>query len=206
MFDDYLDWSPEASAKGVTRVAPFVFAVSAKTPDWHCLLLAACDELEMPTIAVTQLSCELLRQPSTKREACVDEVVKCDSGLVHHLLNISTHEDLLSHPVRGASWETFVIEDVLRREQLEHPDTQASFWRTAAGAEIDLVIERSGVRFGLEIKSARGDRPRAVRNLEEALDDIDAQRGWIIDQDVGIDRVSARVARAGFEQILRGTP
>ena len=46
------------------------------------------------------------------------------------------------HPARGASWETFVVEDILRREAVAHPNSQAYFWRTAAGAEVDLVIER----------------------------------------------------------------
>ena len=130
-----------------------------------------------------------------------------DTGLVHHLLNISSEEQLLSHPVRGSSWETFVIEDVLRREQLQHPGSHAYFWRTVAGAEIDLVIERGGdERIGIEVKTARGDHPRTVRALEEALGDIDAQRGWIVDQQPGIDRVSARVARGGFGDLLTGSP
>jgi predicted AAA+ superfamily ATPase len=141
-----------------------------------------------------------------KRLVKAPKVYLRDTGLMHHLLNISSTEELQSHPASGASWETFVIEDVLRREQLEHPGSQAFFWRTAAGAEVDLVIERGNQRFGIEIKSARGDRPRAVKSLEEALNDIDAQRGWIIDQTSGIDRVSSRVARAGFGEIVAAAP
>lgn len=129
-----------------------------------------------------------------------------DTGLLHHLLNISTHDELLAHPIRGASWETFVIEDVLRREQLAHPESQPFFWRTAAGAEIDLLIERSGKRFGVEVKTTRGDHPRAVRALSEGLTDVDACRGWIIDQSGGVNRVADRVARAGFVEVLTGTP
>jgi len=63
-----------------------------------------------------------------------------DTGLLHHLLNIGTHDELAGHPSRGASWEGFVIEDVLRRERVAHPGSQPWFWRTAAGAEIDLVL------------------------------------------------------------------
>ena len=141
-----------------------------------------------------------------KRLVKAPKVYLRDTGLMHHLLNISSSDELLSHPASGASWETFVIEDVLRREQLEHPESQAFFWRTGAGAEVDLVIERGNRRFGIEIKCARGDRPRAVKSLEEALSDIDADRGWIIDQAPGIDRVSDRVARAGFGELVCGTP
>jgi len=141
-----------------------------------------------------------------KRLVKASKVYLRDTGLMHHLLNISSSDELLSHPASGASWETFVIEDVLRREQLEHAGSQAFFWRTAAGAEVDLVIERGNRRFGIEIKRARGDRPRAVKSLEEALSDIDADRGWIIDQAPGNDRVSGRVARAGFADLVHGTP
>jgi hypothetical protein len=129
-----------------------------------------------------------------------------DTGLLHYLLNVSTLEQLDAHPVRGASWETFVIEDVLRRELLAHPGSQPFFWRTAAGAEIDLVLERGDRRIAIEVKTARGDHPRVARGLEEALDDIGGDRGWILDQADGIDRLTGRVARAGFRDVSVGTP
>jgi len=141
-----------------------------------------------------------------KRLVKTPKVYLRDTGLLHHLLNISSHEELNSHPVLGRSWETFVIEDIIRREQINHPQSQPFFWRTAAGGEIDLLIERGNRRFGVEIKTSRGDRPRAVRLLGEALADADAARGWIIDQTPGVDRVSDRVARAGFAEVLTGTP
>ena len=129
-----------------------------------------------------------------------------DTGLLHHLLNISTREQLEAHPVRGASWETFVIEDVVRRENLAHPGSQPFFWRTAAGAEIDLLLERGDRRIAVEVKTARGDHPRVVRGLEAALDDVVGERGWIVDQADGIDRLTERVARAGFGEVTTGTP
>jgi len=141
-----------------------------------------------------------------KRLVKAPKIYLRDTGLLHHLQNISTHDQLIAHPIRGASWETFVIEDVLRREQLAHPDSQAYFWRTAAGAEIDLLIERVDQRIGVEVKTARGDHPRAVRALSEALIDVDAHRGWIIDQGAGVNRVADRVARAGFAEVQSGTP
>ena len=129
-----------------------------------------------------------------------------DTGLLHHLLNISTLEQLDAHPVRGASWETFVIEDVVRRELLAHPGSQPFFWRTAAGAEIDLLLERGDRRIAVEVKTARGDHPRVARGLEAALDDVAGERGWIVDQADGIDRLTDRVARAGFGDVSVGTP
>jgi hypothetical protein len=141
-----------------------------------------------------------------KRLVKAPKVYLRDTGLLHHLLGISTHEQLDGHPVRGASWETFVIEDILRREDLGHPGSGAFFWRTAAGAEVDLVIERGERRIALEVKTAGADRPTVVRGLEAALVDLGADRGWIVDQAAGIDRLGVRVARAGFGDVIDGTP
>jgi uncharacterized protein len=129
-----------------------------------------------------------------------------DSGLLHHLLNISTADELFNHPSRGASWEGFVIEDVLRRERLIHPRSQAFFWRTAAGAEIDLLLDRGDERVAVEVKSGRGDDARAVRVLLDAMPDVAARRGWIVDQAPGVQRVAETIARAGFEAIREGAP
>ena len=141
-----------------------------------------------------------------KRLVKAPKIYLRDTGLLHHLLNISTHEELLAHPVRGASWETFVIEDVLRREQLAHPESQPYFWRTAAGAEIDLLIERGERRIGIEVKTAPSGHPRIVRSVEEALRDAGADKGWIIDQTDAVERVGDRVVRAGFAEVQFGTP
>lgn len=129
-----------------------------------------------------------------------------DSGLLHHLLNIGSAAELHDHPIRGASWEGFVIEDVLRRERIAHPATQAYFWRTAAGAEVDLVLDRGHERVALECKAGRGDNARAVRTLRDAMADLQATRGWIVDQAAGIEGIGAKIARAGFDAVRAGSP
>jgi predicted AAA+ superfamily ATPase len=129
-----------------------------------------------------------------------------DTGLVHHLLNISTPDELDSHPIRGATWETFVIEDLIRRERLAHPEAQFFYWRTAAGAEIDLVIERGQDRFAIEVKSARADKPLAIRSLQAAADDVGARSSTLIDQDRGRDPLRPHMERRGFEQAMRWLP
>lgn len=128
-----------------------------------------------------------------------------DTGLLHHLLNVGSQEELANHPSRGASWEGFVIEDVLRRERVAHPTSQPWFWRTAAGGEIDLVLERGSVRIAVEIKTSR-PHGRAVRTLAEAMTDAGAERGWIVDHAPGIEALAPRIARAGFEDVRSGTP
>ena len=129
-----------------------------------------------------------------------------DSGLLHHLLNIGSAEQLHEHPSRGASWEGFVIEDLLRRERIAHPFAQGYFWRTAAGAEIDLLLDRGHERVAIECKAGRGDQARAVRVLREALPDVQATRAWIVDQAAGIEAVGANIARAGFDAVQLGSP
>ncbi len=129
-----------------------------------------------------------------------------DTGLLHHLLNISSAEELANHPSRGASWEGFVIEDLLRRERVARPSTQTFFWRTAVGAEIDLVLDRGDQRVVVEIKADRGDNARAVRTLREAMPDVGASRAWIVDQAPGIEAVGQHMARGGFAELVQGTP
>jgi len=129
-----------------------------------------------------------------------------DSGLLHHLLNISTQEELANHPSRGASWEGFVIEDILRRERVAHPASQPWFWRTAVGAEIDLLLDRGGERIAVEIKAGRGDSAVSLRGLRGALPDVEATRAWIVDQVPGIAALGPSIARAGFDSVIEGTP
>jgi predicted AAA+ superfamily ATPase len=141
-----------------------------------------------------------------KRLTKAPKVYLRDSGLLHHLLNISTFDELFNHPARGASWEGFVIEDVLRRERIARPGATPWFWRTAAGAEVDLIIDRGGEKVALEIKAGRGGDSRALRTLRECLPDIGADRAWFVDQSEGILGLGPQIARAGFAEVQDGTP
>ncbi len=74
-----------------------------------------------------------------------------DSGLLHALLRIDDYNALMGHPVVGPSWESFVIENLLR---VAPPFTDAGFYRTSAGAEVDLVLDLPGSRgrWAIEVK------------------------------------------------------
>ena len=89
-----------------------------------------------------------------------------DSGLLHQLLGLATEKEMLSHPLCGASWEGFVIEQILATE----PHDEACFWGTHQGAEIDLLLRRGDRLFGVEIK--RADAPRMTASIRVALDDL----------------------------------
>jgi len=100
-----------------------------------------------------------------------------DSGLVHALLGIETHDELLGHPVVGASWEGFAIENLLA---VAPHRARASFYRTARGAEIDLLLEL-GARHGIwAIEIKRGLAPKAEKGFHIALDDIRPDRAFLV--------------------------
>ncbi len=129
-----------------------------------------------------------------------------DTGLLHHLLNNGSAEELDAHPARGASWEGFVAEDILRRERVARPGSRGCFWRTLTGAEIDLLLDHGDARVAIEIKRGRGGAPRTLRVLREALPDVGAQRAWIVDQAPGTELFAPGIARIGFGEAGAGTP
>ncbi|WP_414718590.1 DUF4143 domain-containing protein [Thiocapsa sp.] len=99
-----------------------------------------------------------------------------DSGLVHTLLRLDTLDDLLGHPVAGMSWEGFVIETLLRAAPER---TQASFYRTTTGVEMDLVLELPGNRlWTVEVK--RGLAPMIEAGTYTALEDMNPDAAFLV--------------------------
>jgi predicted AAA+ superfamily ATPase len=123
-----------------------------------------------------------------------------DTGLLHHLLNIGTPEELDVNPVRGMSWEGFVVEDLIRRELLRSPFTQVSFWRTSAGQEADLVFDRGNERIAIEVKTNSGTNPHDARKLEAMLDDIGAQRGFLVGMGAPPEQLTASIANHSLDR------
>ena len=109
-----------------------------------------------------------------KRQVKSPKVYVRDSGLTHQLLHIRSEKDLVTHPKVGASWEGFVIEQII--SQVEHDG--AYFWSTYRDAEIDLVLQIGGKLFGVEVK--RADAPTATRSSRTALDDLALARIAIV--------------------------
>ena len=99
-----------------------------------------------------------------------------DSGLLHSLLGLTTLDDVLGHPVAGASWEGFVIETI----KAAMPEgTQAHFYRSSAGAEIDLVVTLPrGHRWAIEIK--RSLTPKVERGFHHACLDLQPDRRIVV--------------------------
>lgn len=106
-----------------------------------------------------------------------------DSGLVHALLGIETLDDLLGHPVVGASWEGFVIESLLA---VAPRRTRASFYRTARGAEIDLILEMGSKHGTWAIEIKRSPAAKTGRGFTTALEDIEPAKAFVVHG--GLDR------------------
>jgi predicted AAA+ superfamily ATPase len=102
-----------------------------------------------------------------KRQVKSPKVYVRDTGLLHTLLSIGTDDELHSHPKLGASWEGFVIEQILAlRSQRD-----AYFWATHGGAELDLLVFEGSRRRGFEIKCA--DAPHTTRSMRAAIEDLE---------------------------------
>lgn len=98
-----------------------------------------------------------------------------DSGILHALLGIRSMDDLSGHPVAGLSWEGFVVEQIFAALP---PLTTAAFYRTAAGAELDLVVERANGRIGFEIKLSTA--PTVTRGFWNACADLGLARAYVV--------------------------
>ncbi len=98
-----------------------------------------------------------------------------DSGLLHSLLSIQSVNDLLGHPSTGASWEGFVIEQIAAHMPA---GASLSFYRTAAGAEMDAVVEMGRVRMGFEVKFSSA--PKVTKGFWQAREDLQLTHAHII--------------------------
>ncbi len=97
-----------------------------------------------------------------------------DSGILHTLLDIRTHDDLLSHPILGASFEGFALENILAFANNYEP----SFYRTSAGAEIDLILRRGRRILAFELKSS--SVPRVFKGFWNALEDVAPDEAYVV--------------------------
>ena len=92
------------------------------------------------------------------------------------MLRIPTVEDLRSHPIAGSSWEGFVIEQILG---LVPREWQAHYYRTSAGAEIDLLLhDRRGKTIAVEIKLSA--TPQVAKGFWTAMEDLSCKKGYVI--------------------------
>jgi predicted AAA+ superfamily ATPase len=103
-----------------------------------------------------------------KREVKAPKVYVTDTGLLHSLLGIGEFDALLAHPKCGASWEGFIVREILRRTGAKRGE--AFFWGVHSGAELDLLILQDGRRLGFEIKLTKSPQVTvSMRTSKESL-------------------------------------
>ncbi|MCD4718789.1 MAG: ATP-binding protein [Desulfobacula sp.] len=115
--------------------------------------------------ALTNLKKRLVKSP---------KIYLRDSGILHALLDIEEYDYLLANPIAGASWEGFVIENIIAQYDRWKP----SFLRTSNGAEIDLILERAGRRHVFECKLSKAPKPS--RGFHEIVDSLQPESAWVI--------------------------
>lgn len=114
------------------------------------------------------------------------------------MLELKSEAEILRHPSCGASWEGFVIEQLIRSLELDH----VYFWATHQGAEIDLVFSKGGRMFGIEIK--RADAPTLTPSIRIALDDLKLERIAVIYPGKKRYSLHKKIDVVSFGEILGG--
>lgn len=142
------------------------FGVSAPTVQHYLDILEATYMLRRLPPLQANLGKRLVKSP---------KVYLRDSGILHALLGIENLNDLAGHPIVGASWEGWVLEQIA---QLIGAQWQLSFYRTASGAEMDVVATRGGRKIGFEIKFSSA--PALSKGFWSALNDLQLDQAYVV--------------------------
>ena len=111
-----------------------------------------------------------------KREIKSPKVYVSDTGLLHTLLGIVRHEDLLAHPKCGASWEGAIIRELLHRLDVQRGE--AFFWGTHSGADLDLLVDKGSIRLGFEVKLTKS--PKVTASMKTALEVLELDHVYVM--------------------------
>lgn len=111
-----------------------------------------------------------------KREIKSPKVYVSDTGLLHSLLGIARHEDLLAHPKCGASREGTIIKELIRRFDLRRGE--AFFWATHSGADLDLLVLRGSRRLGFEVKLTKS--PKVTASMKTAMEALGLEHVYVM--------------------------
>ena len=120
-----------------------------------------------------------------------------DTGMLHSLLGIHSTKSLLSHPRCGASWEGLIVEEILTRV----PHSDAYWWSTQQGAEIDLVLFHKGKRFGVEVK--RADAPTVTPSIRIAKEALGLKQITIVHPGAKSYPLAKGIKAVGIDELIR---
>jgi len=132
-----------------------------------------------------------------KRMVKSSKVYVRDSGLLHALLEIQDFNALMGHPVFGASWEGFALENILGAIG----GWRSSFYRTSSGSEVDLILEKGRNRIAVEFKSSKA--PTVSRGFWNAIEDLKIKEAWIVAPVKGVYPLKPGVNVSGLVQFIQ---
>jgi predicted AAA+ superfamily ATPase len=133
-----------------------------------------------------------------KRQVKAPKIFIRDSGLLHALLNLPTKRDIEGHPKLGASWEGFIIDQLL--QQLGVSPDETYHWRTHQGAELDLLVLRGGLRLGFEVK--RTVAPTLTPSMRSAMHDLKLKSLTVVHAGDQTFPLSKQVQAVAFRDVL----
>lgn len=136
---------------------------------------------------------------TAKRVVKSPQVYIRDSGILHSLLRIRSHQDLLSHPIAGKSWEGFAMEEIIRRWRFSAPDCH--FYKTTQGAELDLFVVEGERRWGFEFKMS--ESPAVTKSMRIVMDDLGLDNLWVVHpgaKSYDLDKTIRAVSLARLEE------
>ena len=131
-----------------------------------------------------------------KRQVKSPKVFIRDSGILHSLLGLKNHNEILGHPKCGASWEGHCLEEIIRK----FPNAEKHFWAVHSGAELDLMIEEDGKRTGFEIKYSSS--PKVTRSMHQAIETLNLNEIKVITPGKSSFPISENIQAVGLEKLL----
>ena len=134
-----------------------------------------------------------------KRQVKAPKIYVRDTGLLHALLDIRTGRQLEMHPKVGASWEGFVIDQVI--QALDAAPHECFFWRTHAGAELDLLVVRGARRIGVEVK--RTTAPALTPSMRSAMADLKIDQLYVVHAGEATFPLAKMVLAVAFADVLK---
>ena len=154
--------------------------------------------LDLLTSALVVFQLQPWHENIAKRQVKSPKVYINDSGLLHSLLNLIDFKDLETHPKVGASWEGFVIHQIIRA--LEADKRECFFWATHAGAELDLLVIKGRQRLGFEVK--RTSAPKITPSMRSALTDLNLNRLEVIYPGENSFLLDKKIRAVAFDHLL----
>jgi len=133
-----------------------------------------------------------------KRQVKSPKIFVRDSGLLHALLNLPTKRDIEGHPKLGASWEGFIIDQLV--QQLGVSPEETYHWRTHQGAELDLLVVRGGLRLGFEVK--RTVAPTLTPSMRSAMHDLKLKSLTVVHAGDQTFSLAKQVQAVAFRDVL----